>query len=164
MLGREEEKRVLLSLLESDKSEFVAIYGRRRVGKTYLVRETFNYTFTFEHAGLANSPMKTQLKAWQSSLKSAGKKVSLPKTWIEAFDQLKELITDDDIIFLLNELGADFVQDDNKQIIFYSICHHPIDSEKHKPKLYWYKNSKSFLCYCAIIRRRKIFQLNRRIA
>ena len=43
MLGREEEKRVLLSLLESDKSEFVAIYGRRRVGKTYLVREAFNY-------------------------------------------------------------------------------------------------------------------------
>ena len=62
-------------------------------------------------------------------------------------NQLKELITDDDIIFLLNELGADFVQDDNKQIIFYSICHHPEDSEKHKPKLYWYKNNKSFLCY-----------------
>ena len=62
-------------------------------------------------------------------------------------NQLKELITDDDIIFLLNELGADFVQDDNKQIIFYSICHHPTDSEKHKPKLYWYKNNKSFLCY-----------------
>ena len=39
MLGREEEKRILLSLLESEKSEFVAIYGRR-VGKTYLVRET----------------------------------------------------------------------------------------------------------------------------
>ena len=43
-------------------------------------------------------------------------------------NQLKELITDDDIIFILNELGADFVQDDNKQIIFYSICHHPEDS------------------------------------
>lgn len=61
--------------------------------------------------------------------------------------KIKELITDDDVIFLLNELGADFVQDDNKQIIFYSICHHPNDSKDHKPKLYWYKNSKSFLCY-----------------
>ncbi len=34
-------------------------------------------------------------------------------------NQLKELITDDDIIFILNELGADFVQDDNKQTIFF---------------------------------------------
>ena len=62
-------------------------------------------------------------------------------------NQLKEILTDDDIIFLLNELGADFVQDDNKQIIFYSICHHPDDSDKHKPKLYWYKNNRTFLCY-----------------
>lgn len=62
-------------------------------------------------------------------------------------NQLKELITDDDIIFLLSELGVDFVQNDNKQIIFYSICHHPLDAEKHKPKLYWYKNTKTFLCY-----------------
>lgn len=61
--------------------------------------------------------------------------------------KIKELITNDDIIFLLNELGADFVQDDNKQTIFYSICHHPLDSEKHKPKLYWYKESKNFFCY-----------------
>lgn len=62
-------------------------------------------------------------------------------------NQLKELITDDDIIFILNELGADFVQDDNKQTIFYSICHHPEDSYNHKPKLYWYKNSKTFFCF-----------------
>ena len=60
---------------------------------------------------------------------------------------VKEAITDDDIIFLLSELGSDFVQDDNKQIIFYSVCHHPNDSDKHKPKLYWYKNNKSFFCY-----------------
>ena len=62
-------------------------------------------------------------------------------------NQLKELITDDDIIFILNELGADFVQDDNKQTIFYSICHHPEDSYNHKPKLYWYKNSRTFFCF-----------------
>lgn len=45
MFGREEEKKILLSLLDSDKSEFVAVYGRRRVGKTYLIRETYNYTW-----------------------------------------------------------------------------------------------------------------------
>ena len=37
LLGREKEQKRLLSLLESDESEFVAIYGRRRVGKMYLV-------------------------------------------------------------------------------------------------------------------------------
>ena len=96
IIGRTAEIDKLRRAYESEYSQFVTVYGRRRVGKTFLVRETFNYTFTFEHAGLANSPMKTQLKAWQYSLKSAGKKVSLPKTWIEAFDQLKELIKEDE--------------------------------------------------------------------
>lgn len=88
MIGRIAEKEKLIKAYESEYSQFVTVYGRRRVGKTFFVRETFNYTFTFEHAGLANSPMKKQLKAWQSSLKNAGRKVALPKTWIEAFDQL----------------------------------------------------------------------------
>ena len=62
MFGREEEKRVLLSLLESDKSEFVAVYGRRRVGKTYLVRETFNYNFAFQHTGLQEATIREHEK------------------------------------------------------------------------------------------------------
>ena len=37
--------------MNSYNSEFVAVYGRRRVGKTYLIRETFNYKFTFQHTG-----------------------------------------------------------------------------------------------------------------
>ena len=41
MVGRLEETKELNRLYESDESEFVAVYGRRRVGKTYLVRETF---------------------------------------------------------------------------------------------------------------------------
>ena len=61
MFGREEEKRVLLSLLESEKSEFVAVYGRRRVGKTFLVRETFNYKFAFQHTGLQDANIKDLL-------------------------------------------------------------------------------------------------------
>lgn len=92
LIGRITEKERLIKAYESEYSQFVAVYGRRRVGKTFFVRETFNYEFTFEHAGLAKSPMKKQLKAWQSSLKNAGKKVALPRTWIDAFDQLKDLI------------------------------------------------------------------------
>ena len=89
MFGREEEKRVLLSLLESEKSEFVAIYGRRRVGKTYLVRETYNYKFAFQHTGLQDANIREQLEEFANSLIIAGmKKVKRPKNWSQAFFML----------------------------------------------------------------------------
>lgn len=94
MLGREEEKRVLLSLLESDKSEFVAIYGRRRVGKTYLVRETFNYKFAFQHTGLQGGTIHEQLEEFANSLIIAGmKKVKRPKNWSQAFFMLGQYLS-----------------------------------------------------------------------
>jgi predicted AAA+ superfamily ATPase len=48
IIGREKEQRELQSLLGKDESQFCAVYGRRRVGKTYLIRETFNYQFCFQ--------------------------------------------------------------------------------------------------------------------
>ncbi|MBP5640759.1 MAG: ATP-binding protein [Victivallales bacterium] len=48
MIGRKSEQEMLLRALSSDESEFVAVYGRRRVGKTYLVRETFDDDFAFQ--------------------------------------------------------------------------------------------------------------------
>ena len=93
MIGREKERKLLEEALDSEYSEFVAVYGRRRVGKTFLVRETFNYTFTFQHAGLAQSGMKRQLKAFAGSLKDAGLAVrTIPKDWLDAFEALKGLI------------------------------------------------------------------------
>ena len=53
MVGRKDECRRLLAAKNSEYSEFVAVYGRRRVGKTFLVRETFGYSFTFQHSGVA---------------------------------------------------------------------------------------------------------------
>ena len=46
IVGREKEIELLKGLLE-EESQFVAIYGRRRVGKTFLIREAFNYSFAF---------------------------------------------------------------------------------------------------------------------
>ena len=92
MIGRDEEKVKLLRANASEYSQFVTVYGRRRVGKTFFVRETFDYTFTFQHTGLAKTGLKGQLKAWQSSLKYSGHKAACPKTWLEAFDQLKDFI------------------------------------------------------------------------
>ena len=84
---------------------FVAVYGRRRVGKTYLIRETFNNRFTFYHTGLAKSTLSKQLAAWRLSLREYGlKKATLPRTWLDAFDDLKEIIRQSDekkkIIFI----------------------------------------------------------------
>ena len=93
LIGREKEQQRLRQAILEEESMFVALYGRRRVGKTYLVRETFNNSFTFYHTGLAKSPMKKQLAAWRLSLREYGlKKASLPASWLDAFDALKEII------------------------------------------------------------------------
>ena len=93
MIGRTPEKQVLLNALESDKSEFVAVYGRRRVGKTYLIRETFDYRFTFQHTGLAKGRTKDQLFAFFLSLREAGyDDCPVPGSWIEAFSLLSTLL------------------------------------------------------------------------
>ena len=93
LIGREKEIGLLRSAYQSEYSEFVAVYGRRRIGKTFLVRETFNYKFTFQHAGLAKSNMRKQLESWKSSLKDCGgSPTRIPRSWLDAFDQLKDLI------------------------------------------------------------------------
>ena len=95
IIGREKEQRELLGLLEKEESQFCAVYGRRRVGKTYLIRETFNYQFCFQHTGVAQGTLRQQLTAFRNSLVASGKaNCPIPQNWIEAFEQLKQLIND----------------------------------------------------------------------
>ena len=54
MIGREKEKQYLEDYLDSGKSEFIAVYGRRRVGKTFLVREFFENEMVFHTSGMAH--------------------------------------------------------------------------------------------------------------
>ena len=63
------------------------------------------------------------------------------------FEYIKQQIDTDQIISIMDSLGVPFVKQDNKQIIFYSICNHHSDFLQHKPKLYYYAQSKSFYCY-----------------
>lgn len=91
LIGREKERKVLLEAMKSDRSEFVAVYGRRRVGKTFLIREAFNYSFAFQHTGILGAPMREQLKEFMQSLYNAGMaKTNIPKTWGDAFHILEE--------------------------------------------------------------------------
>ena len=93
LTGRKEEQIKLLNAMESDESEFIAVYGRRRVGKTFLVRETFGYKFTFSHTGLAKKCTREQLANFQSSLRRQGlRKAARPQGWFQAFDLLMDLI------------------------------------------------------------------------
>ncbi len=92
MIGRIKEIEELNRLYESDESEFVAIYGRRRVGKTYLVRETFADRFAFHHTGLPNATKHQQLVHFKESLVAAGACVKMPRNWFEAFHALRDLV------------------------------------------------------------------------
>ena len=51
LIGRENEIATLHGLMSSDESQFVAVYGRRRVGKTFLIREAYKSHFVFQHTG-----------------------------------------------------------------------------------------------------------------
>ena len=108
IIGRKEEQQILHSAVQSENSEFVAVYGRRRVGKTYLIRETFGYKFTFQHTGLAKGNTKEQLFSFAISLRDAGyDDCPIPKSWLEAFSQLSTYLknsTDEKKIVFLDEL------------------------------------------------------------
>ena len=94
IIGRESEKEVLTSLCQSNNAEFLAVYGRRRVGKTYLVREFFEDTFAFYHTALSPFELKdqpkllyrAQLDEFAHSLKKYGETKDDPiENWFEAF-------------------------------------------------------------------------------
>lgn len=93
LIGREQEKLVLTNALHEEGSQFIAVYGRRRVGKTFLIRETFNYKFDFQFTGAANLSAKKQLARFRRSLKEHGQK-GIPELncWGDAFSELKEYI------------------------------------------------------------------------
>ena len=108
IIGRKEEQQILHSAVQSENSEFIAVYGRRRVGKTYLIRETFGYKFTFQHTGLAKGNTKEQLFSFAISLRDAGyDDCPIPKSWLEAFSLLSSYLknsTDEKKIVFLDEL------------------------------------------------------------
>ena len=109
IIGREKEKALLERILQSSKAEFVAVCGRRRVGKTFLVKEFFEDEIIFQTAGLANENMKRQIKSFYQDLIECGlpHQEYPPNDWIEAFALLRVLIKNSKAkrkVILLDEL------------------------------------------------------------
>ena len=93
VIGREKEQEYLRNLYHSGKAEFVAIYGRRRIGKTFLIRQLFESEFIFDLSGLANANTKEQLVNFTLSLNRVAKKSNkTAKNWLSAFEQLISLV------------------------------------------------------------------------
>lgn len=91
LIGRKIEQTQLKEYISSDRSEFIAVYGRRRVGKTFLISEMFGTEFDFETSGVLNGNREEQMFSFFSSLKNAGYDGKKPKNWMAAFDALKNL-------------------------------------------------------------------------
>lgn len=93
IIGREREKQELLNTKKKNSSQLVIVYGRRRVGKTFLVNETFNNDFAFKLTGDYKKPLSVQLSNFNDELKNRWKKdFPKPKSWREAFRLLMNYI------------------------------------------------------------------------
>ena len=117
IVGRKKEINKLNSLYEGNEAELVAVYGRRRVGKTFLIDEVFGNRITFYHSGLSpvdsnlqnsstkKSKMNDQLEHFYRSLTLAGYDGDIaPTSWLDAFYMLEDLLMKK--------------QDDARQLIF----------------------------------------------
>ena len=93
LIARQRECDELSKCLDSDKSEFIIICGRRRIGKTYLVDNFFCGKYDFKYVGGHNMKTREQLRNFAKALKKySGKKQSEIKDWFDAFDALEEYL------------------------------------------------------------------------
>lgn len=112
IIGRETEQRLLKQVMDSREPEFLAIYGRRRVGKTFLIRQFFkNVDFYFEITGLQSGTLKAQLENFTDIFGKQfpkRKNMGAPQNWNEA---LRRLIAEADkklvkgkLVFFFDEI------------------------------------------------------------
>ena len=96
IIGRQRERRTLERCERSRKPEFVAVYGRRRVGKTFLITEHFNNRFAFSLTGISNASVKEQLAGFRRALqKHYQGDAPAPDNWFDAFSMLETRISND---------------------------------------------------------------------
>ncbi|GGB07035.1 AAA family ATPase [Puia dinghuensis] len=96
LIGRKEEREQLREVLLSREASFVAVYGRRRVGKTFLIREFFKHQFFIEYAGIHDATYRVQLEGFilmMTELTKDKLPSGIPSSWMEAFQLLRHVVT-----------------------------------------------------------------------
>jgi AAA+ ATPase superfamily predicted ATPase len=112
LIGREQEKNILYEAANSADAELIAVYGRRRVGKTFLIREVYKDRIIFELSGIHGAKFNDQLENFNLSLqKTTGSALAKPTSWIKAFDILKQFLEtriqrQKSVVFLMNFRGC----------------------------------------------------------
>ncbi|WP_253302643.1 AAA family ATPase [Wolbachia endosymbiont of Psylliodes chrysocephala] len=110
IIGREKETAILENKLLSQSAEFIVVYGRRRVGKTYLIKQFFSKRDVFEQTGLNKGKLKAQLEIFVESLSRAfynGIRMAVPKNWMDALHQLTlsiDIYRDKQVVIFFDEL------------------------------------------------------------
>ncbi len=108
LIGRESEIQILTDALQSNQAELIAVYGRRRVGKTYLIRQFYASQMLFEFTGMKESSLNAQLENFALTISTYLKletEIATPNSWLQAFHTLirlleKRLSTEKQVIFL----------------------------------------------------------------
>jgi predicted AAA+ superfamily ATPase len=94
IIGRQEEQMRLSKIIDSQEASFLAIYGRRRIGKTYLIKNYFKDKGVFFHlTGIQDALIEIQLHAFAEEFSDVflkGKTIPKPKDWISAFQMLRK--------------------------------------------------------------------------
>lgn len=88
VIGRNTETVILNEALHSEHSELVVVYGRRRIGKTFLVNQTYKSHIKFELTGIHNLSLQDQLENFHLKLSLKYKRAKVPTSWIRAFHEL----------------------------------------------------------------------------
>lgn len=92
LIGRDKEKEMLERYLASNQPEFIAVYGRRRVGKTFLISETLKGRIDFDMTGVIDGSKEDQMASFIISLRASGYEGERPQNWYGAFEALKTIV------------------------------------------------------------------------
>lgn len=95
LTGRIEEQQILAEKMDSGEAELIAVYGRRRVGKTFLVRTYCKDRIIFEVTGIHEASFKDQLQNFGLALQAAIKSkvpIAAPENWVTAFHMLDQYL------------------------------------------------------------------------
>ena len=128
IIGRTIECDRLEGCMESDNAQLIIVYGRRRVGKTFLINEFFSNKFAFKLTGTYGQDKGVQLQNFITELnRKTRKKHKVPSDWYQAFELMREYL--------------ESLDDGKKQVVFFDEMPW-LDNQKSEflPAFEWFWN------------------------